>query len=187
MWNLLDENRRTHKCNFWLLRGVIGSQPAEVSGTFYSTRTVSKSETPKNGVGLSGAKSAFKADINGLACGTQPNADADAVTLSKQHYTFEEIQSTTHLKFTALLIDCEGCIETMFSNTTSLATQLSSVNTIILEADMPIGAEDCTRDCVDYSKWVADFASMGLKVVYKEQDPVYVKIYHYVFKRGVYN
>ena len=50
---------------------------------------------------------------------------------------------------------------------------------------MPIGALDCTHDCVDYTQWIKDFAEAGLKVVFKQQDPVFTKIYHYVFKRNV--
>lgn len=174
VWNLLDENRVRHNCNFWLLRGVISDQPAEISGTFYSTRSVSKVPA------IIG-----KRKENILPCPARQRTDNTGIILtSKRHYTFDEIQKFTNLTFTALLIDCEGCISSLFrGNTTALSVQLHNINTIILEADMPIGALDCTHDCVDYAQWVREFASAGLKVVYREQDPIYTKIYHYVFKR----
>lgn len=105
--------------------------------------------------------------------------------LSKEYYTFEELQTITRFQFSALLIDCEGCIETLFrGNTSSLGSMLRLVDVIILEADMPIGAADCTHDCVDYSKWISIFSSIGLHVKYKERDRIYPKIYHYVFQRN---
>lgn len=104
--------------------------------------------------------------------------------MRKQHYSFEEIQSVTNVTFTALLIDCEGCIESMFAgNVQPMPVLLRNIRTIILEADMPIGAPDCTHNCVDYAKWIDLFESVGLKTVYKQQDPIYTRIYHYVFRR----
>jgi hypothetical protein len=171
VWNLLDENRITHSCNFWLLRGVVADQPAIVSGTFYSTRSI-----PKHG-GTKPNPTKYGHD----RCPTGKHSSADS---TKQHYTFQELQAVTGLTFSALLIDCEGCIETLFAgNTVPLRQLLASVRTIILEADMPIGAADCEHHCVDYAKWVTMFAEIGLKVVHKEQDPVYPKIFHYVFQR----
>lgn len=103
---------------------------------------------------------------------------------ARQHYTLEEIQRVTNITLSALLIDCEGCIESMFAgNSQTLSAVLSKINTIILEADMPVGAPDCEHNCVDYSKWVSLFESIGLKVVFKQQDPMYTRIYHYVFRR----
>ena len=94
--------------------------------------------------------------------------------------SLESIQSITNLTVTALLIDCEGCIETLFmGNQQSLEQLLRGVNTIILEADMPIGALDCS----DYASSIVKFKKLGLNVVYKQQDPIYKKIYHDVFRR----
>jgi hypothetical protein len=153
VWNLLDENRQQHYCNFWLLRGVIGPQPVSVAGTLYSTRTI-------------------------------PAGLPKLQSQGRQAYTFEEIQSVTNITLTALLIDCEGCIETLFEgNKKPFGELIKGLRTIILEADMPIGAGDCMHDCVDYQKWIIKFESEGLKLVHAVQDKVYKKIFHYVFQR----
>jgi hypothetical protein len=177
VWNLLDENRRSHKCNFWLLRGVVGDQPVDIAGTFYSTRTVGKSNLKRS--------SRLTKHPGATRCPTSDGSVRRSEQLSKEYYTYEELQTITKFQFSALLIDCEGCIETLFrGNTSSLGNMLRLVNVIILEADMPVGAADCTHDCVDYSKWIHTFSSIGLHVIHKEKDRIYPKIYHYVFLRN---
>lgn len=172
----MDENRREHNCNFWLLRGVIADQPAVISGTFYSTRASSA------GRGTKPHRTSALAPRD--RCPQHKSSNRQGSVLPKQHYTFAEIQNVTSLQFSALLIDCEGCIETAFlGNAEPLSSLLKNVNTVILEADMPLGAADCQQDCVDYAKWVTAFSSAGLNQVQKTQDPVYTKIYHYVFQR----
>jgi hypothetical protein len=157
VWNLLDENRHTHRCAFWLLRGAVADRPMRVAGSTYSTRS-----TP-----------------------LRKASDTDTHTSGRQSYTFEQIQAVTKLSFSALLIDCEGCIESLFSGAphVPLSQLLQGVQTIILEADMPTGAPDCAFYCVQYSTWIAKFDSVGLKLTHQEQDPVYRKIFHYVFQR----
>jgi hypothetical protein len=167
VWNLLDHNRNIHSCNFWLLRGVVAERPAVISGTFYSTRAVSGNKTGGTVVDNCGEKT------------------SNYKFPSKHHYTYSELQNITALRFTALLIDCEGCIETLFAgNGLPLSELLRDVRTVILEADMPVGAADCTHDCVNYVKWVDSFKAVGLRVVYQMQDPIYSKIQHYVFQRA---
>ncbi|KAJ1424702.1 hypothetical protein B484DRAFT_398180 [Ochromonadaceae sp. CCMP2298] len=155
VWNLLDENRHTHRCSFWLLRGAVAEGPVRVTGSMYSTRSVHSKASADTGGGS-----------------------------GRQSYTFERIQQVTNLSFTALLIDCEGCIESLFSGCAPLPQLLQGVRTIMLEGDMPKGAPDCAYNCVDYSTWIAKFDSMGLKLTHSEQDPVYKKIFHYVFQRN---
>lgn len=170
MWNLLDENRKTHRCSFWLLRGVVADKPASVSGMFYSTRATASNTTRTQSSRM-------------VPDRCQPSS-AQLAVAPKRHYTFSEIQKATGQRFSALLIDCEGCIETLFAgNHMPLSELLREVRTIILEADMAVGAADCTHDCVDYSKWVETFKTAGLNFVRKTQDPVFPKIQHYVFQR----
>lgn len=162
VWNILDENRVSHNCNFWIVRGVIGDSPMEISGKMYSSRS-SVRDSQK------GAKR-DKCEVAGPGY---------------EYYTFTDIQSVTKLNFTALLIDCEGCIETMFRGSKlPLCSLIENVNTIILEADMPVDAADCEYDCVDYDKWIRRFNSCGLQTIVKKKDPVFSKIYHMVFQRG---
>ena len=186
MWNLLDENRKQHNCNFWLLRGVISDKPAGITGTLYSTRSKPQSHKENQN------KKKLAYEMN---CGSAVHTAHDSaldnnnntsvqVHSPYRHYSLESIQAITNLKVTALLIDCEGCIETLFmGNQQPLEQLLRGVNTIILEADMPIGALDCLHDCVDYASWIVKFKLLGLNVVYKQQDPIFKKIYHYVFRR----
>lgn len=195
VWNLLDENRRTHNCDFWLLRGVISDRPAVAAaaeGVGYATRA---EDAPLV------APSAFN---------------------SREHYTLRQIQQTLNMTFTALLIDCEGCIGALFrdeppAHTASAAVAaaapaaarggraaggraqavaeplpalpelmalLREVRTVILEGDMAVGARDCAFNCVDYSLWERRLNAVGLRTVHKEQDPVYPAIFHFVFQRN---
>ena len=192
VWNLLDENRRRHRCNFWLLRGVVADQPAvaasaagALGGGLYSTRTLPRKESP-----------------------------GDRLRLGHRSYGLQELQAATNISLTALLIDCEGCIQRLFRSprdaesapgqhnnnllTDSVGVEkkepsyptvdevrrlLHGVHTIILEADMPRGAQDCHFDCVDYSKWEALFNEAGLQTVSRSPDPIYRAIIHYVFRR----
>jgi hypothetical protein len=177
VWNLLDENRHTHNCHFWLLRGAVSDRPVNINGIFYSTRSV-----PING--SRGAKGWL--GPQDLCTAEQKLPASSQPTSIKRSYTYEEIQEVAKLRFTALLIDCEGCITSLFAgNSAPLGELLRDVQTIILEADMPVGALDCTQDCVDYTVWIAKLKEIGLEVVDTVQDPVYPKIFHYVFQRKV--
>jgi hypothetical protein len=82
------------------------------------------------------------------------------------------------------MIDCEGCVDTLFRGTGKpLLELLSNVDTIILEGDMPVGAPDCLFDCVDYLSWHMKFSDAGLTLVEEIQDDLYVWIKTYVYKR----
>ena len=41
---------------------------------------------------------------------------------------------------------------------------LRSVQTIVLEGDMPIGAPDCAENCVDYALYVSKLGDAGFAV-----------------------
>jgi hypothetical protein len=141
-WHALTFNRHTHNCNFWLVQGVISDVPVTVATKGYATRTKRVLE-PYN-----------------------------HTRSERESFTFEEIQTITGLQLTALMIDCEGCIETLFlgNGNKTLNELLQHVNTIILEGDMPIGAPDCSANCVNYSAWHERFELAGLKLVEKMQE-----------------
>lgn len=90
-----------------------------------------------------------------------------------------------------LLIDCEGCIEYIFSEKekSNLAETLSRVRVIILEQDMPVGAPDCKVDCVDYSAWEKRFLDAGFIQAVKYRDHAFPFIHHaaYIRKPAVAN
>jgi hypothetical protein len=108
-------------------------------------------------------------------------------TPSNKYLTYEEIQKETKLRFTALLIDCEGCINNLFrgydTSPALLAKTLEAVEVIILEGDMAIRTPTCRNDCVDYSVWKENFHSMGFRIVRQQSDPEFPFIFHYVFQR----
>ena len=210
VWNILDENRRTHNCNFWLLRGVISNHSVSIDGNFYSTRSIvsnSNISTINSYNNKQMKQSQYSRDNcnqNNLISNSNKNINNNnnnnniLLEQSKQYYTIEEIQYVTNITLTVLLIDCEGCINNLFynnnnnnknnnnnnnNNNKSICNIIKNIKTIILEADMPIGSPDCAYDCVDYSLWKEIFSTCGLRIVYNSQDPVFPKIYHYVFQR----
>lgn len=125
--------------------------------------------------------------------GTRAHKSRPEVAEAKSAFvTFEQLQEAISSRFTALLIDCEGCIDNLFAgsdnqtvpNTTVLGQMLRDVRTIILEADMGRNAPDCYADCVDYSAWINRFEGLGYRKVHQEVDPSYWFIAHYVFQRA---
>ena len=101
------------------------------------------------------------------------------------YITFTELEIKLGVKFTSILIDCEGCIEFLFGNMNlqKLHSVLKHIDTILLEADMAIGHRCNKQNCVDYGKWEKRFNQAGLQTVLKIQDPIFESICHYVFKR----
>jgi hypothetical protein len=116
--------------------------------------------------------------------------------------TFHQLQSITQMKFNVLLIDCEGCITSLFPFhdqalknmhkkhqhhhhhlQDDLSHTLRHVHTIILEGDMAIGAPDCVKDCVDYEKIKERLFEIGFILMEENRDPVFHFINHYVFKK----
>jgi hypothetical protein len=148
--------RKEHNCNFWLFRGVIGDRPVDVIEASYGTRAIRTNDGLEN----------LKHD-------------------SRTSLTFAEIQEATKLRLSVLLIDCEGCIEYIFSDQekSQLAETLSNVRVIILEQDMPIGAPDCKVDCVDYAVWEKRFLDAGFIQQVKYKDHAFPFIHHAAYVR----
>lgn len=115
------------------------------------------------------------------------------------------LQNAVNMSFTAILIDCEGCIEQLFAlpptqrtaDDTSVSseldisethanyvrTMLKNVKTIIIETDMKQNTPHCQHDCVNYHKWFALLVRLGFKQTHSVRDVVYSFIDHVVFSR----
>jgi hypothetical protein len=111
---------------------------------------------------------------------------------SSAYVDLKRLQEVTKLRFTTLLIDCEGCIDSLFWEDNirgrdlqlqRLQNALESVRTVILEADMGKDAPDCYSHCVDYDLWDQRFRSLGFTKVHQERDPRFRFIFHYVYQR----
>jgi len=158
-WGAIMFNRARHRCNFWLLRGVVASQPVTVFPDNFGTRA---SPAP------AGAR-----------------LDAGDVRSS---LTLREVTALTGVAPTVLIIDCEGCIANVFSGVNAtLAAVLRHVRVIILEADMADTTwapnTDCKANCVDYSVWERDLMAAGFAIVEKEPDPAVPWVKNLVFVR----
>ena len=103
------------------------------------------------------------------------------------HFTLHDIQKELNFQFTAMLIDCEGCINSLFGtniDTATLGKLLHNVRTIILEGDMSDRDGLCTSFCVNYGQWIEKFKALGFTVVEEEQDKKFPAIVHYVLQRN---
>ncbi len=85
-----------------------------------------------------------------------------------------------------LLFDCEGCIETVFANTTvpEMKEMLAYTRVIIVEGDMSVLDPSCKLNCVDYTKWIRIFEKLGFTVYYEIVDSVFQHILHFVLIRN---
>ena len=154
VWESLSFNRHTHNCAGWTVRGVIADAPATTNNRSYGTRSIPVAQT------------------------------AASRRRHRHSFTFEEIQIITGLTVSALMIDCEGCLEMLFRGSSKpLGQLLEHVNTIIMEGDMPIGAPDCEFACVNYTQWHEKFRDAGLQLVESIRDDQFLWIYTFVYRR----
>jgi hypothetical protein len=158
VWNLLNLNRIVHQCNFLLYRGVVASESMVLESASYDTRTIKKTR--------------------------QSTVNANT---SLEATPFHKLEDMLGWNFTALLIDCEGCIEPLFKTyvaNNQLAAVLKNVRVIVLEADMSDQSPSCFAACVDYKKWIDLLATIGFGVVHFEFDRQFADIIHYVLDRS---
>lgn len=173
VWFILAHNQQLHRCSFWTFRGAVSHTPVVVSSAEYATRAISDPSS------------------------TPTNRASIAVM---DYFT---LQKAVNMSFTAILIDCEGCIEQLFalpptvgesSSVTNeldisevhakyVRTMLKNVKTIIIETDMKQQTPHCQHDCVNYHKWFALFSRLGYKQTHSARDVVYSFIDHVVFSR----
>lgn len=117
------------------------------------------------------------------AAGLQQAAD---IATSVSHWTLDSLSVITGLRFDTLIIDCEGCIQSLLPLNATRATfarLLRNIKTIVLEGDMPMGAPDCADACVDYAAWTAKFEEAGFALAETTPEPLYPFIMYYVYIR----
>lgn len=183
VWESLEINIDAHNCSMYIVKFPIGDSDIEMKLDSYGTRGIPLPPSPKSTIDSFESK-------------------------NKRHFSYNEIQDIVGFKFTALLIDCEGCIRYLFGKESikgqrkSLQYMLRYVDTIILEGDMgknnkklvqeslnyesnklKSGKSRVCHECVDYDKWEKIFVMLGFRVQVKIQDKLFKDIYHYVFKR----
>jgi hypothetical protein len=174
VWFILAHNQQLHRCSFWTFRGAVSHTPVVVSSAEYATRAISNPSA------------------------SSPTNKAPVVVMN-----YFALQKAVNMSFTAILIDCEGCIEQLFalppthrdsSSVTNeldiseaqakhVRTMLETVKTIIIETDMKQQTPHCQHDCVNYHKWFALFSRLGYKQTHSARDVVYSFIDHVVFSR----
>jgi FkbM family methyltransferase len=154
VWPFLEENRRSHSCNFWVYHGAVSDVPFSILEQGYGTRALPSS----------------------------PSANATLSSNTASIMSLKDLQNIVGLRFNVLLIDCEGCLPHLLpGNDDDLARHLKHVRLILLEGDMATTAPDCKVDCVDYSVWSKRFEKIGFKILEETIDPVFSFIPHYVF------
>jgi FkbM family methyltransferase len=153
---ILKYNQFIHSCSFWTFNGLISNSSSYVvQAGSYDTRTMRRSDSESN-----------LRTVNESVVST---------------ISFEKLQELLNLQFTAILIDCEGCIQQLFQG--SLDILLKTVKTILLEADMSTNSHSCASNCVDYRFWIKKFIAAGFTVVHRQTDNAFPDIGHYVLKR----
>jgi hypothetical protein len=164
VWYLLALNRLTHHCSFWIYRGIISQYAMSIAHGSYDTRTIPV--TNKN----------------------KPDSSFSSTALNSM--TIHQIQKELNLTFSVLLIDCEGCIQSLFEHahdeTNSFLKwkqEMSHVKTIILEGDMSFRSPFCFSNCIDYKPWIVKFLAIGFHLVSQVADPEFADIVHYVLQR----
>lgn len=136
VWAPLLWNRHSHHCASWLFRGVVADRDLAPP-------------TPEER-GRAKLVGAAAAAAGAGARGARP------------HLTYSELQAATGLNFTAIVVDCFGCVDSLFrGNRGSLCELLSGVRTVVLRGDVSADDPGCRAGCVDYSLWEALFSALG--------------------------
>jgi len=84
-------------------------------------------------------------------------------------FLFHEVQEALGKKVDTLLIDCEGCAQFMMDQI-SEPIKSGQIKLIIIEGDMPVGAKDCKKNCMDYQKFFGFLSESGFEMVDKFND-----------------
>lgn len=171
-WKAFEENRDSHQCSMWLLKGAIGTNP-------YLVQPMGDN----NARALPVISSTTPASLRGSVATITPQVEEEK---GRDFFTFRDVQVITGLTFTALHFDCEGCIDVFFKSTNNqygLDRLLQNIRLITIDATMSIGAPDCQEKCVDYNLWTMRFQDLGYSMEVKLADPDYPWKFHYVFVR----
>jgi FkbM family methyltransferase len=153
VWGSLLRNRASHYCNFWLLRGVI-------SDSAYTIKKSSDAETWATRVSFTGKE--------------------DSTASERKSLTFAEVMDLTGVVPTVLIIDCEGCLNSIFRGA-DLSAVLAPVRVVIMEADNPGGMSDKS-----YEAWETTFAEHGFSMKEKSVDKMWGHdgVLNYVFSKA---
>jgi FkbM family methyltransferase len=84
-------------------------------------------------------------------------------------FRFHEVQEALGKKVDTLLIDCEGCAQFMMDQISD-PIKSGQIKLIIIEGDMPVGAKDCKKNCMDYEKFFGFLTENGFEMVDKFND-----------------
>jgi FkbM family methyltransferase len=110
IWECLEKNRDLNQCQFHILKGVISRYPVKLENL----------DECFGGYGTTSVHTNEPTKV--------------------KSYTLEEVENVYGLKFTTLVADCEGFLETFFDENPKLYDQL---NTVLYEIDYP---EKCNYD-----------------------------------------
>lgn len=117
VWYILEENQINHHCSFWQYRGVVTDQVVFVNPASYATRTSTSmnsslfsSRSSSNRTATRRSHNARSAELPAVASMT------DTMPRLIDNLSLEALQQQVGFRFTVLLIDCEGCINSLFQN-----------------------------------------------------------------------
>lgn len=161
VWAPLLWNRHSHHCASWVFRGVVSDRDMVHPG---SGEDRGRSKLVAHGGGASSA-----------------SGGNSRVT---PHLSYTQLQQATGVNFTALVIDCVGCIDYLFrGNNASLCETLAGVRVVILKGDVAAGSPDCKSGCVDYDKWEKLFAALGFAMEEKKEAEFSPGLHTFAFVR----
>jgi FkbM family methyltransferase len=175
VWSYLEENRRSHFCNYWIYHGAISDIPYTISYQGYETRTF------PDLISSSSSSSVSPSDTSNSSSTSSSSSEPAAVA---SFMSMHQLQSLLNLQFNVLVIDCEGCLSHLLPGSIHhLKRVLKHIRLILLEADMSNTAPNCKQGCVDYNQWIKKFQETGYRFLEESSDSTVSFIKHYVFLR----
>lgn len=154
VWSNLIDNRDKHHCNFHIVKGSVGDKPLlKAGGGEYDTFTKVAAENELKNEELIAA------------------------------FDFQAIERHVGFKINTLLIDCEGCVDAIFSGKT--AKLLDQVSLILIEEDNPRFVKG------GYEAFFALLLSKGFKRVWNIQDSFSkseewsYSLHHSIWSKGI--
>lgn len=141
VWDDLEQNLRSHRCNARVLRGAVSSSPVRMH------------PPAKN---------------KGYAARTEAPGQAGKDTVGVPWYSFDAVEEAMGRKVDTLLIDCEGCAQFMMDQ---IGPKIKDqIDLVLIEGDMPLGAKDCHANCMNYTHFFEFLEESGLEMVDKFND-----------------
>ena len=138
----LYANRQSHLCNFGIFRGTVGRMPQMFVAPAQG-RNVSYEQRTRDAAGASAS-----------------NASGAAIA----HLGFEALERLTRLRFNALVIDCEGCLEDVLTSHLLDRTD-PPLELILLEMDV--------LRKVNYAGWHHRLTAHGFTRIWRLEDSLF--------------